>query len=120
MNDTAKKYVVDEPQDRGVLSEHLAGKYEPYLGHPLTVEELRLIPYVQYCAVNWQSIDRSRVNAEEREILRDWTDRGLCQCYPFNVEVAPSQSFWRFMCDVLFDAYVLHLREVSGGEPDAN
>ena len=105
------------------MTDELAKKGESILGHPMTATELRLIPYVHYCAVNQQSIDRSRTNQEEHEILRGWTDRGLCRCFPFNVEVAPSNNFWQFMCDVLFDAYVLHLREITDfcdGESEAN
>lgn len=116
MSEKAKKFVVDDSKGRGVMTYELAKKGESILGHPLTVVELLLIPYVHYCAVSRQSTDRSRTNTEEHEILRGWTDRGLCRCFPFNVKVAPSNDFWQFMCDVLFDAYVLQLHEVTETE----
>ena len=100
---------VNESKLRGVLTDEVAIMGEAVLGHELTVTELRLIPYVQFCAVNQQRIDRARVSAEEKAILKDWTERGLCRCYPWNVEVAPTRGFWQFLCDVLFEAYSLEL-----------
>lgn len=104
---------VNEDKRRGVLTGEAAIMGEAVLGHELTVAELRLIPYVQSCAVDQMRIDRARVNAEEKAILKDWTERGLCRCYPWNVEVAPTREFWQFMCDVLFEAYSL---ELIGGD----
>lgn len=48
---------------RGMMDEGLAKKHEAFLGHPITKEEMRLVPYIQYCAVNQQQCDRSRMDA---------------------------------------------------------
>lgn len=92
-------------QQRGKMDEEKAEKYTAFLGHSLTQAEMRLVPYVQYCAVNQQSIDRARVDAAEKALLKEWTDKGWCVCYPFNVPVSPTSEFWQFMCDVLWDFY---------------
>lgn len=100
-------------QRRGMMDAAKAMKYEGFLGHPLTQAEMRLVPYVQYCAVNQQSIDRRRVDADEVALLKDWTLNEWCVCYPFNVPVAPTREFWQFMCDVLWDFYSHKLPSVD-------
>lgn len=94
---------------RGRMDAEKAMKYKEFLGHPLTQAEMRLIPYVQYCAVNQGSIDRRHINAEEKIILKQWTEANMCMCYPFNVCVAPTREFWDFMCNVLWDFYSVEL-----------
>lgn len=98
-------------KERGAMDEEKAKKYEAFLGHPLTLTEMRLVPYVHYCAVNQERIEREKVSPEEKAILEDWTDKGWCICYPFNVEVAASPEFWKFACDILWDFYCHELAQ---------
>lgn len=98
-------------KDRGVIDEEKAKKYEAFLGHPLTLTEMRLVPYVCFCATDQSRIDREKVSREERAILKEWTDKGWCVCFPFNVEVVPSREFWEFMCGVLWDFYCNELAQ---------
>lgn len=100
-------------KQRGFLDESRAKKYEAFLGHELTREELRLVPYLQYCAVNHQQTDRARMSAEERKIMREWKERGFLEIYPC---VIPTREFWEFMCDALFDFYTHELVVEEGGE----
>lgn len=103
-------------KSRGVMDAEKAMKYKEFLGHPLTQKEMRLIPYVQYCAVNHQTIDRRSVDKEETELLKEWDSKGWCECYPFNATVIPSRKFWDFMNDVLWDFYCLELVSTCGDE----
>lgn len=88
---------------RGVFDEARAAKYKEVIGEDLTKEALRLIPYVQYCAVNHQQLDRNRMDATERKITNEWVERGWIEKFPY---VVVSREFWQFMCDVLFDFYI--------------
>lgn len=56
---------------RGCLDEQLAEKYEAILGHPMTVRELRLIPYLQYLVVNRQPWSIGKMRQSEVEICNE-------------------------------------------------
>lgn len=88
---------------RGRYDEARAAKYKEFLGHDLTKEELRLIPYLQSCAVNHYATDRSKMSAAERRLVTEWQERGWLERFPY---IIPSREFWQFMCDVLFGFYV--------------
>lgn len=85
-----------ENQMRGCLNEEIKEKYPK-----LTTEELRLIPYVQYCLVNQKPI--SNVNAQEIDILSKWIMDG----YITNIHTRPkcSREFWDIINDILFMGY---------------
>lgn len=95
---------------RGCLTEELAEKYKPHMGtgYRMTTIELRLIPYLQYLAVNREPVDRRKISADEFAALAVWGQRGWID---FNIDepVAVTKEFWSFMCGVLWDAYALHL-----------
>lgn len=57
---------------RGQLTEAIKLKAMELLGVEITQREIRLMPYVQYCAVNDGFIDHIRTNSAEREILSRW------------------------------------------------
>lgn len=88
---------------RGRYDEARAEKHKAFLGHDMTQEEIRLIPYIQYCAVNHYTTDRARMSASERKIVNEWQERGWLERFPY---IIPTREFWQFMCDVLFDFYV--------------
>lgn len=87
---------------RGVITERIQEKYG------MTHEELRLIPYVQYLLVNQEPIDPAKVNAEEREILQKWRDKGYLT-FSMQEPLTVSREFWDMMNDLLWDCYVLHI-----------
>lgn len=57
---------------RGQLSPEIERKSRELLGYAISQQELRLMPYVQHCAMNDGYINQTRVNPQEREILRQW------------------------------------------------
>ncbi len=89
---------------RGVITERIQEKYG------MTHEELRLIPYVQYLLVNQESIDPWKINAEEREVLQKWRDKGYLT-FSMQEPLMVSREFWDTMNDLLWDCYVLHIEE---------
>lgn len=104
----------NEGKTRGTLTDAGRDGANAVLGHNLTGHELRLMPYLIHCAMDQQPVERGKVNMDEKEILKDWTARGLCRCYPFSVPVAATKEFWRLMADAVFEGYVLELPE--GGD----
>ena len=91
---------------RGMLTEELATKYG------ITLKELRLIPYFQYLLINHMSVDPSKIDAEEREILKKWRDAGKIT-FSCSETVTTTREFWDFMNDVLWDSYVPHYEETE-------
>ncbi|HIY83871.1 hypothetical protein [Rubneribacter sp.] len=95
---------------RGCLTDELAEKYRMRLGtgYPMTRTELRLIPYLHYLVVNRKRIEMEKIDHNEYAAMSVWICRGWLLDYP-GKPVAVSKEFWDTMCDVLWDAYALHL-----------
>lgn len=89
---------------RGVLTSEIKEKYN------ITVEELRLIPYLQYLLVNHMPVDPAKLHCGEREILKKWRDEGKIT---FSVQepCTITKEFWDFINNILFDSYVPELCE---------
>ena len=89
---------------RGVLTSEIKEKYN------ITVEELRLIPYLQYLLVNHMRVDPAKINEKERKILQKWRDEGKIT---FSVQepCTITKEFWDFINNILFDSYVPELCE---------
>lgn len=68
-------------------------------------EELRFIPYLQYCAINEMVIDPQKVTQAERLILSDLRNKGLVNGGASNYICITNKSFWDFICDCLYYAY---------------
>ena len=85
---------------RGQFTESLAKK------HGLeSVEQLRLIPYLQYLLVNHMPVDPAKITALERKHLQRWRDDGKIT---FSSSEAPTctKAFWDWINEILWDAYV--------------
>lgn len=107
----------ESDRGRGCLDEQLAEKYEAILGHPMTVRELRLIPYLQYLVVNRQPWSIGKMRQSEVEICNEWQRRGWLLASS-SAPLRVSREFWDFMNDVLWDSYALHLSEGGAGDGD--
>ena len=75
-----------------------------FLGEEMTVRQLRMIPYIQYCLTNNQNIDPNKINADERAVLMDWQEKGYLE-RP-STALAVTKAFWDFMNEVLWVSYV--------------
>lgn len=89
---------------RGSLSEKVKIKSKELFGEEITREELRLLPYIQYVMMNEQIIDTSRINGEERDILRKWKTAGYMEGGASGLAI--TKEFWDKMNEVLFIAYI--------------
>lgn len=84
--------------------EELLNKYN------ITKTELRLMPYLQYCLMNRQSIDPRRISGEERKILSKWQDEGKITRSCIN-GCSITKEFWTTMNEILYEAYVPKLEK---------
>ena len=88
---------------RGALTKEVKAVSKKLLGYSITLQELGLIPYVQYVLLNDRRIEREKVNIEESHILETWETKGFLETsYPMTV----SKKFWNAMCEILFLSYV--------------
>ena len=89
---------------RGQLTDEVRAAMESFFGRGTTTAELRLLPYVHYCAVNDRKIDPQRVNEPERQILSNWRAAGLIEGGASGLKI--DAGFWRFIGEILLIAYV--------------
>jgi hypothetical protein len=88
---------------RGVLTKEVKAVSKKLLGYNITLNELRLIPYVQYVMVNDQRIEREKINDEERVILDRWETKGFLKR---DSGLSVTKKFWDAMCEILYVSYV--------------
>ena len=86
---------------RGSLTDEIRIKY----GISST-DELRLMPYIHYCATNCMELESDKINMEEMAIISKWYDEGKID-YGINTPVSVSKEFYDQICDVMWEAYVL-------------
>ena len=99
--------LIDAMRGDREMSERGAWKEEYKKTHGLNnYIELRLIPYIQYLAVNRLAVDPAKINADERKILQKWRNEGKLMFGMFE-PVALTKQMWDWMNEVLWDSYVL-------------
>ena len=74
-----------------------------WLGREITVEELRLFPYLQYLAVNNGKIDSKKITPAELMIIEKLEDSGWLET---EQRVKPHRKLWNLMCHVIYMGYV--------------
>jgi len=89
---------------RGMLTTDVDKIAKLFIGRSISKAELRLIPYIQYVMVNERKIEISKINSEEREIMKKWKEEGHIEGGASGLAV--TKHFWDFMSEVLFVAYV--------------
>lgn len=112
--------LIPEKPLRGMITDEIAALGTDMLGHPMTQLELRLFPYIQYCAINNEQIDIRKTTEEEREILRGWEDKGFGIFCSVSQPVALTREFWDFTFNVLWESYATKAIEFDfqGGDTD--
>jgi hypothetical protein len=92
---------------RGQLTKEIQAIAVAKLGREITLEELRLMPYVQHLMLNSKQLDRSMVSRREGSLLEEWKRAGW-----IGIGEGPTRpititlSFWRVVCTILWEAYV--------------
>lgn len=88
---------------RGTLTPAVQELATQLMGREIDVRELRLMPYLQFCAVNAQNIDPNKVSAEERGILAKWRTEG--RIAGGAVDLYVTKAFWDILHQILWEAY---------------
>ena len=87
---------------RGILTDEIQKLAREFLGREITTRELRLYPYLDYVMKNNQKIEPSRVNGEERRILKKLKEEGHIE----GGALAMSKEFYDYINQVLwFSSY---------------
>lgn len=90
--------------NRGIVTSSVNEKAKKFLGREITVTELRLYPYIDYCLKNGGFYDRKKIDHTENQILiKLENEKHIDRCgNMFFI----SKEFYDFMNDVLWDSYV--------------
>jgi len=93
-----------EPQGRGRLTERIKEISLKLLGYEVTVIEFRLMPYIISTMTNQQKIEPSRINSEEKAILKKWRQAGHIKGGASGLVI--TKEFWDICCELVFAGYV--------------
>ena len=101
-------------KSRGCLTENFKNEAKEYLGREITQEELRLYPYLCFCAVDHERISRGKTTDEEQEIMAILETEGhLVREYPSYMH--PTKEFYMFMQKAIVECYVITAEDYKGG-----
>ena len=99
---------------RGFLTENFKNEAKEYLGREITQKELRLYPYLCFCAVDHERISRAKTTDEEQEIITILENEGhLVREYPSYMH--PTKEFYMFMQKAIVECYVITAEDYKGG-----
>lgn len=89
---------------RGKLTEEVQIKANTFLHRDITLMDLRLYPYIDFCVKNFHKIDKNKINSDERKILTQLVEEGHITWGDGLIDV--SRPFYDYLQDVLYVAYV--------------
>lgn len=96
---------------RGNLNTEIIEISKKFMGKPITIDELRLLPYIDFQLKNEGCIDRKRINDAENKILHDFEKANyitLIYTSSGKIEITcKSKEFYMFMQKVLYESYVI-------------
>lgn len=91
---------------RGALNEDVQKLSKDFLGRDLSLNELRLFPYIDYCLKNFGRYDPLKMNKKEIQIFHKYAEK-YPQHFAFSIrEIAISKEFYQFIQDVLWISFV--------------
>jgi hypothetical protein len=93
-----------QKQGRGQLTDRIKAKSAELLGYEITQQELRLMPYLQYCMVNSQVVDPNKISSEERAIMSKWREAGHITGGASGLGM--TKQFWDIICELICLGYV--------------
>ena len=111
---------------RGNLNTKIIEMSKKFMGRIITMDELRLLPYIDYILKNEGNINRERINKIEYEILISFSEKqyitlsddldedGYKNKY-FKI-TCKSKEFYMFMQEVLYESYVIKESEKNEKE----
>lgn len=99
-----------EDNQRGMLTDAARKKAVAFLGEEITTKELRLYPFLDYCWKNGGYVDRSKLDAAEKDIIIRREKQGLLK-REYGGYNTPSRAFYDFVQDMLAETYVAFFDE---------
>lgn len=91
---------------RGCLTPEIQAVAKKFLGREINTKELRLYPYIFYLTVNGQSLERSRVDEAEMNIVSTLEDEG--HVLHVGGDVRFSKAFYDYVNEIQWLGYVEH------------
>ncbi len=88
---------------RGQLTEKVQELANEYLGREISLTELRLYPFIDYCIKNGGYMDRRKLSREELELLHSYNKDDVQRAYGY---IYVSKDFYEYMQKVLWESYV--------------
>lgn len=88
---------------RGTLTPEITKIAKKLLGIDITVEQLRLLPHIQYVVMNSKCVDTSKLSGEEVDIWAEWVDKKWL--IPSATGYGISKEFWDAMSEILWLGY---------------
>lgn len=89
---------------RGMLTDAIKAKSKELLGYEISQAELRLMPYIQHVLINDRRLSPSHVNDQEREIIRQWREKGYFDGGAGS-DVVVTKTFWDAIHEILWLGY---------------
>lgn len=105
---------------RGALTDGVKVLSKELMGYEITVTELRLMPYVQYCLLDDENLKLRHISVKDDGILADWIEKDYIK-HPFGSfegeKFSVSPEFYDIMCKILKLGYVIACGRISDWPP---
>jgi hypothetical protein len=102
--------------NRGELTGEAIALGNKLLGFDMTKDELRMLPFIQYCVMNSGAMDVSRINGEDRAILSNFLKLGFLTQHLRStgdvIDVRVTKDFWDKMNEILWLTYAGNLKDL--------
>lgn len=99
-----------DSEQRGMLTDVAQKKAMAFLGEEITVKELRLYPYLDYCWKNGGYVDRRKLDEEEQDVIIHREKQGHLK-REYGGYNTPSRAFYDFVQDILAETYVVTMED---------
>lgn len=92
---------------RGELTQKIKNESIKLIGYEIKKDELKLIPYLHHCLINFCFLDNNKINYNEHKILCEWDRKNFINFIPAESKVIlMDKDFWNFMNKMLYMSYV--------------
>lgn len=89
---------------RGQITEEVQEKAKEFLHREISLKELRLYPYIDYCLKNFHTLDSNKINSDESDILAQLVSEGHVT---WGADlIYAERPFYDFLQDILYITYV--------------
>ena len=94
---------------RGELTAEAIALGNKLLGFDMTKDELRMLPYIQYCVMNFGKMEVRCINGEDRKILSKFQKLGFLSRHLRStgdvIDIRVTKEFWDKMNQILWLTY---------------